>query len=939
MTKRNLWIFLIILILPCTVLAQALLHPLNLDFETCKAGFEPTGWKLTQNSLVEGYYVKCSDDALAGKSSAEFGRYEDEKPTKSFGLVYQDFITKYNRGKAFTMTFAIKPIKMGAKAKYNLWCECANDRNVRLDSYSKDVLIENKNGWQIRQIKGIIHQYSDYMRMGVMLTGEGSLLIDECTFTIETDSRSTEFQTNNIDNQTIDRLIAFSRVYGWARYFQPSTESAGFDWDILPLCGLELAENKQEDEDYIKSLDSIFSQITPGIEFFKSVKQNKKKNNDTIEYIHADNHSVSPNCPDYSIPRVAIANIHTGCNPKSSEASESTKIMNVFHSRRDCDGIIFQYVPIDSVKNKRITFSAKAKLNPKDSSAVARLWLYYEAPSVMSNKSSFFSRDFYGNDWDSLTVSADIPSDCVSCKIACALGGDGKVFYDDLSLSYQNANGIICNINVDNSNFEFSAPGSLPKRWRPEDHSVKAGYNFTTNNTEFTNGLQSMLIESDDHSWIKMPDSYSSFETEIMPGFYAKVPLTLCIDTMWTLPHYEKLVDSIKTFKNINYSLFDCNSRIGIVILLWNLLEHFNVNFDTATSEVILRTALEKAANDSTTECFEFTLQNMLPLNNDPAARIWNSVNKKNKTALVFVESIGEKLYISHKSPDNNELHPGDEITKINGIPTKQFLKNHLNGFSLQHTNVNPKRAIMQAVADMRAGVEGSTLNLELLSDSGVAKIVQLPRKYSFSEIKHQRPENYIEILKRISYIDLTRTTDFELRDRLKWVDTTSSGIIVDLRGTTNVTFHFLGLFADESRKSIDWSVPIFTAPDKSLVSQKVLSSVIIPKMKFPQTRIVFLSDWRSTGYSEAFLALAKFYKLGKIIGSATAGAAGEVYGLSFPGEFNVALTGMVPYLPDGSPLFGKPIQPDEEVETTLADIKSGNDPYIQKALEYLQNK
>jgi hypothetical protein len=124
--------------------------------------------------------------------------------------------------------------------------------------------------------------------------------------------------------------------------------------------GCNLGDKAQTPGEFVVALDSIFSRLTPAMEFYKQSGSGKKTKRQRIQ----SSNGASTQNPE-PIPRVAIAAIHTGCNPQSAQASNTTKVMNIYHSRRDSDGIIFQYLPVDSLRGKTVIFSAKAKLKPR----------------------------------------------------------------------------------------------------------------------------------------------------------------------------------------------------------------------------------------------------------------------------------------------------------------------------------------------------------------------------------------------------------------------------------------------------------------------------------------------------------------------------------------------------------------------------------------------
>lgn len=69
------------------------------------------------------------------------------------------------------------------------------------------------------------------------------------------------------------------------------------------------------------------------------------------------------------------------------------------------------------------------------------------------------------------------------------------------------------------------------------------------------------------------------------------------------------------------------------------------------------------------------------------------------------------------------------------------------------------------------------------------------------------------------------------------------------------------------------------------------------------------------------------------ILGERTGGSTGQPYSHSFGNGMGFSLSTKREYFPDGSPFEGVGVAPDMEVHTSAADLKTGNDPVIAKAL------
>ena len=76
-----------------------------------------------------------------------------------------------------------------------------------------------------------------------------------------------------------------------------------------------------------------------------------------------------------------------------------------------------------------------------------------------------------------------------------------------------------------------------------------------------------------------------------------------------------------------------------------------------------------------------------------------------------------------------------------------------------------------------------------------------------------------------------------------------------------------------------------------------------------------------------------------EFIGSATAGASGDVTTFRLPGGIIVSFTGQSVRHADGRQLQRVGLQPDVEVRPTTEGIRAGEDEVLQRAIDYLQEK
>ena len=69
----------------------------------------------------------------------------------------------------------------------------------------------------------------------------------------------------NAERQT-ENLTAFSKVYGYVRYFHPSDEGESLDWDRFVVYGVNEIKNSRDEEELVLNLLRLFEPIAPTIQ-------------------------------------------------------------------------------------------------------------------------------------------------------------------------------------------------------------------------------------------------------------------------------------------------------------------------------------------------------------------------------------------------------------------------------------------------------------------------------------------------------------------------------------------------------------------------------------------------------------------------------------------------------------------------------------------------
>jgi hypothetical protein len=68
-----------------------------------------------------------------------------------------------------------------------------------------------------------------------------------------------------LEGRALDNLIAFTRLYGYVRYFHPSDEASQIDWDKFAMDGVLFVEDAPDTNALIQRLQILFCPIAPTV--------------------------------------------------------------------------------------------------------------------------------------------------------------------------------------------------------------------------------------------------------------------------------------------------------------------------------------------------------------------------------------------------------------------------------------------------------------------------------------------------------------------------------------------------------------------------------------------------------------------------------------------------------------------------------------------------
>jgi carboxyl-terminal processing protease len=102
---------------------------------------------------------------------------------------------------------------------------------------------------------------------------------------------------------------------------------------------------------------------------------------------------------------------------------------------------------------------------------------------------------------------------------------------------------------------------------------------------------------------------------------------------------------------------------------------------------------------------------------------------------------------------------------------------------------------------------------------------------------------------------------------------------------------------------------------------------------------VALLTGAQTYSAGEDFAVAFRIMKRGVTLGEATGGSTGQAINFTLPGGGGARVCGKRDVFPDGEEFVGIGVMPDIEVKLTVASVRDGTDPVLERALHTLKGK
>lgn len=722
----------------------------------------------------------------------------------------------------------------------------------------------------------------------------------------------------------VENLRTLAKLYGYVKYFHPSDEAAGIDWDALAILAAGKVKDAEDPEALKAALTEVFRPIAPSMR------------------LYAEGDAPPDATPKTYTPEEA-SKLASWQHVGAGSASGGSLYVSIRVNRPyEPDGrATLGAYGIDVAKHagKTVRMRAWVKAVGRSPRSQAQLWLRVDRPSGVGFFDNMSDRPIRADEWTEYTVEGPLAEDAQRIGFGALASGRGEFLYDDFRISVVDAEGREEALPVPNGGFEVegkAGPGAVLPSWGAQVQ----GMEFRVREDSAHEGRQAFEFSTKVQPaapplFEKRAPAGGIIDKEIGRGLRARIPLTLECDEAGTLPRAETgdgglewLKADLDALSGAARSAADESVRLGDVVIAWNVFQHFYPYFDVVEVDwdAALTRALERALADRTEEEFLRTLNWLVARLDDGHGRVRHPLMNKRGYPPFRVEWIeGRAVVVAAK---DESFRPGDVVVAIDGKKSAEIVRE-----AEEEISGSPqwKRFRSTTRAEFGVGQAGTKGRAKLRRGK---ETIEVPFERSATGTMHEtQVRQPIDTLEDgVFYVDLSRASWDDIKARIEDL-AAAPGVVFDLRGYPNGNHYVLSHLLREADTSSAWmKVPLLVLPDREGWTFREMGWNLPTAEPRIRGRVAFITDGRAISYAESFMSFVEHYKLGEIVGAPTAGANGNVNPFTLPGGYSVTWTGMRVVKHDGSRHHTVGILPTIPCERTIAGVAAGRDELLEKA-------
>jgi carboxyl-terminal processing protease len=306
---------------------------------------------------------------------------------------------------------------------------------------------------------------------------------------------------------------------------------------------------------------------------------------------------------------------------------------------------------------------------------------------------------------------------------------------------------------------------------------------------------------------------------------------------------------------------------------------------------------------------------------------------------------VEDKVLVQHIGSEalKSRVRVGEEIVAIDGLPVRQYAEQRVAPFVSASTPQD--KALRTYTYQLLAGDRSKPVTLRLRSADGAERNEVLERSGAGEGAKRFV---FKMLPGQIAYISLDQ---FETDESVKVFEAAlpeilkAKGLVIDVRRNGGgSTSHGLKILSYLSREPIATAASFLRSDDVYARAQGRTHISWEPafgsgEMYRSSRKDVFtgpvavLTGAQTFSAAEDFSVAFRVMKRGIIVGEPTGGSTGQPLFMDLPGGGKGRICVKRDVYPDGKAFVGKGVLPDVEAHQTVAGLRAGQDPVLERAL------
>lgn len=729
----------------------------------------------------------------------------------------------------------------------------------------------------------------------------------------------------------VQNIEAFTKLFGYIRYFHPSDEAASINWDQFAVYGAHQVLKASSDNELTNILNTLFKPLAPSIQLGPAPQLN-----------------AASFTPEKSEGYQNIFWFHTGVGINDRRPYSSKRINRPIEATigpSESPALFTQVIDVSGLRGKQIRMEGKMKADVTDGRGYFRIKIYKAGEAGLSY--NIDSEPAQKNEWTVYKVSGKVDTNARQIILGGMLKGIGSVWFDDIKVfAYDDVLKQWKPVPVNNGDFDTWS-NALPADWNIA--SVKR-YKYTmatvesnkvlsiaSENMEMERNRPVVNISTVNYNHIPAPGT--TLQKSIAKNIAVIFPIALYGTANHTFPVADSaklaaLKKEITAFHQQHKTAENLGVRLGTIAIAWNLFKHFFPYWEDASksTDELLSEAIKRSFADTTPLEFRQTLLKLMEPLNDGHMRVglWGDTTHAYSVPLQLAWVEGKVVVDQVLDSSISRIKRGAVITAINGKDAMDVYKDKMSSIS-----GSPQWKSYAAVSTLLDGSRYTAVEISFRQDEALHR-----QKWerSFSNAQYYNSLNRMKktsgkIENDLFYLNMSTVSQDSIN---KWMPELAKarGIICDFRGHPESNNDFINHLLKEEEDTKWLFTPQTAYPDQENIEFKGSGWNMKPQKPRVTGKVVFITDSRAGSLSESYLGFIKDFKLATIIGQPSAGANGNVNTADLPGGYTIIWTGMVVKNHDGSKHHITGIVPDIPLERTIRGVAEGRDEFYEKALE-----